>query len=186
MKYAPEGEDYTVTLSAFEAEQQNVVNRISGVYYQTDEVRVRGIELEGTARLWDRLNLTAALSFQDPEVSESQNPDQIGKLPYTVPKNQQSLFLSYDMPLPGNIEGNLVVGGGVRRIGKTAGDTLNTFYVPSYTLVDAFLRYDIGNYRLQVNAFNLGDKKYVAGCNSTSQCYYGQGRSIVATTSVRW
>lgn len=186
VKYAPEGEDYTVTLSAFEAEQQNVVNRISGVYYQTDEVRVRGIELEGTARLWDRLNLTAALSFQDPEVSESQNPDQIGKLPYTVPKNQQSLFLSYDMPLPGNIEGNLVVGGGVRRIGKTAGDTLNTFYVSSYTLVDAFLRYDIGNYRLQVNAFNLGDKKYVAGCNSTSQCYYGQGRSIVATTSVRW
>lgn len=186
VKYAPEGEDYTVTLSAFEAEQQNVVNRISGVYYQTDEVRVRGIDLEGTARLWDRLNLTAALSFQDPEVSESQNPDQIGKLPYTVPKNQQSVFLSYDMPLPGNIEGNLVVGGGVRRIGKTAGDTLNTFYVPSYTLVDAFLRYDIGSYRLQVNAFNLGDKKYVAGCNSTSQCYYGQGRSIVATTSVRW
>ncbi|HHV68725.1 TonB-dependent siderophore receptor [Brucella intermedia] len=186
VKYAPEGEDYTVTLSAFEAEQQNVVNRISGVYYQTDEVRVRGIELEGTARLWDRLNLTAALSFQDPEVCESQNPDQIGKLPYTVPKNQQSVFLSYDMPLPGNIEGNLVVGGGVRRIGKTAGDTLNTFYVPSYTLVDAFLRYDIGSYRLQVNAFNLGDKKYVAGCNSTSQCYYGQGRSIVATTSVRW
>lgn len=186
LKYAPEGEDYTVTLSAFEAEQQNVVNRISGVYYQTDEVRVRGIELEGTARLWDRLNVTGALSFQDPEVSESQNPAQIGKLPYTVPKNQQSLFLSYDMPLPGNVEGNLVVGGGVRRIGKTAGDTLNTFYVPSYTLVDAFLRYDIGNYRLQVNAYNLGDKKYVAGCNSTSQCYYGQGRSIVATTSVRW
>ncbi len=186
LKYAPEGEDYTVTLSAFEAEQQNVVNRISGVYYQTDEVRVRGVELEGTARLWNRLNVTGALSFQDPEVSESQNPAQIGKLPYTVPKNQQSLFLSYDMPLPGNIEGNLVVGGGVRRIGKTAGDTLNTFYVPSYTLVDAFLRYDFGNYRLQVNAYNLGDKKYVAGCNSTSQCYYGQGRSIVATTSVRW
>lgn len=46
LKYAPEGEDYSVTLSAFEAEQQNVVNRISGVYYQTDEVRVRGVELE--------------------------------------------------------------------------------------------------------------------------------------------
>ena len=186
LKYAPEGEDYSVTLSAFEAEQQNVVNRISGVYYQTDEVRVRGVELEGTARLWNRLNVTGGLSFQDPEVSESQNPAQIGKLPYTVPKNQQSLFLSYDMPLPDSMKGNLVVGGGVRRIGKTAGDTLNTFYVPSYTLVDAFLRYDLGNYRLQVNAYNLGDKKYVAGCNSTSQCYFGQGRSVVATTSVRW
>ncbi|WP_436040131.1 TonB-dependent siderophore receptor [Brucella pseudogrignonensis] len=186
LKYAPEGEDYSLTLSAFEAEQQNVVNRISGIYYQTDEVRVRGVELEATARLWDRLNLTGGLSFQDPEVSESQNPAQIGKLPYTVPKNQQSLFVSYDMPLPNSIDGTLIVGGGVRRIGKTAGDTLNTFYVPSYTLLDAFLRYDLGNYRLQVNAYNLGDKKYVAGCNSTSQCYFGQGRSVVATTSVRW
>lgn len=186
LKYAPEGEDYSVTLSAFEAEQQNVVNRISGIYYQTDEVRVRGVELEGTARLWNRLNVTGGLSFQDPEVSESQNPAQIGKLPYTVPKNQQSLFVSYDMPLPDSVDGTLVVGGGVRRIGKTAGDTLNTFYVPSYTLFDAFLRYDLGNYRLQVNAYNLGDKKYVAGCNSTSQCYFGQGRSVVATTSVRW
>ena len=186
LKYAPEGEDYSLTLSAFEAEQQNVVNRISGIYYQTDEVRVRGVELEGTARLWNRLNVTGGLSFQDPEVSESQNPAQIGKLPYTVPKNQQSLFVSYDMPLPDSVDGTLVVGGGVRRIGKTAGDTLNTFYVPSYTLLDAFLRYDLGNYRLQVNATNLGDKKYVAGCNSTSQCYFGQGRSVVATTSVRW
>ncbi len=186
VKYAPEGEDYSLTLSAFEAEQQNVVNRISGIYYQTDEVRVRGVELEGTARLWNRLNVTGGLSFQDPEVSESQNPAQIGKLPYTVPKNQQSLFVSYDMPLPESVDGTLVVGGGVRRIGKTAGDTLNTFYVPSYTLLDAFLRYDLGNYRLQVNATNLGDKKYVAGCNSTSQCYFGQGRSVVATTSVRW
>ncbi|GAA5543280.1 TonB-dependent siderophore receptor [Ochrobactrum soli] len=186
IKYAPEGANYSVTLSAFEAEQQNVVNRISGVYYQTDEVRVRGVELEGTAQLWDRLNLTAAMSFQDPEVSESQTPAQIGKLPYTVPKDQQSLFVSYNVPLPDNLKGDLVLGGGVRRIGKTAGDTLNTFFVPSYTLVDAFLRYDLGNYRLQVNAYNLGDKKYVAGCNSTSQCYYGQGRSIVATTSVKW
>ncbi|GAA5624055.1 ferrichrome outer membrane transporter/phage receptor [Brucella sp. NBRC 12952] len=186
LKYAPEGEDYSLTLSAFEAEQQNVVNRISGIYYQTDEVRVRGVELEGTARLWNRLNVTGGLSFQDPEVSESQNPAQIGKLPYTVPNNQQSLFVSYDMPLPDSVDGTLVVGGGVRRIGKTAGDTLNTFYVPSYTLLDAFLRYDLGNYRLQVNATNLGDKKYVAGCNSTSQCYFGQGRSVVATTSVRW
>lgn len=186
LKYTPEGENYSVTLSAFEAEQQNVVNRISGVYYQTDEVRVRGLELEGTARLWNRLNITGGLSFQDPKVTESQNPAQIGKLPYTVPKNQQSLFVSYNMPLPNRMDGTLLIGSGVRHIGKTAGDTLNTFYVPSYTLVDAFLRYALGNYRLQVKAYNLGDKKYVSVCNSTSQCYFGQGRSVVATTSVRW
>lgn len=186
VKYAPAGDDYTITLSGFEATQQNVVNRVAGVYYQTDEVRVRGIELEATATLWERLNVTAAMSFQEPEVTESQTKDQIGKMPYTVPKQQQSLFVSYDIDAPANLPGDLTIGGGVRHIGKTAGDTANTFFVPGYTLVDAFVRYDYDRYRFQVNGYNLADKTYVAGCNVATQCYFGQGRSVVATASVKW
>nr|WP_320203921.1 TonB-dependent siderophore receptor [Agrobacterium rosae]MDX8305886.1 TonB-dependent siderophore receptor [Agrobacterium rosae] len=186
LKYAPQGEDFSVTLSAFEATQQNVVNRIAGVYYQTDEVRVRGIELEGNATLWDRVNLTAAASWQDPEVTESQTPAQIGKMPYTVPKQQQSLFISYDMPTPDDWEGKLTIGTGVRHIGKTAGDTANSFFVPGYTLVDAFARYEHDRYAFQLNGYNLADKTYVAGCNTTTQCYYGQGRTVVGTVSVKW
>lgn len=186
VKYAPDEADFDVTLSAFEATQQNVVNRIATVYYQTDEVRVRGVEIEANASLWDGLNLTAAASFQDPEVTESRTPAQVGKMPYTVPKQQQSLFVSYDMPLPDAWEGELVIGGGVRHIGKTAGDTANSFFVPGYTLVDAFVRYEHDRYRLQLNGYNLGDKTYVAGCNTTTQCYYGQGRSVVATASIKW
>lgn len=186
VKYAPDGADFDVTLSAFEATQQNVVNRIATVYYQTDEVRVRGVEIEANASLWDGLNLTAAASFQNPEVTESRTASQIGKMPYTVPKQQQSLFVSYDMPLPDAWKGELVVGGGVRRIGKTAGDTANSFFVPGYTLVDAFVRYEHDRYRLQLNGYNLGDKTYVAGCNTMTQCYYGQGRSVVATASIKW
>lgn len=186
VKYAPRDRDYTVTLSAFEATQQNVVNRIATVYYQTDEVRVRGVELEGTASLSKRLNLTAALSVQDPEVTKSATATQVGKLPYTVPKTQQSLFVSYKLPLPQEMRGELTIGGGARRIGKTAGDTANTFFVPSYTLVDAFLRYDIDKYSFQINGYNLGDKTYVAGCNTLTQCYYGQERTVVATVRMHW
>ncbi|MQB22623.1 TonB-dependent siderophore receptor [Agrobacterium tumefaciens] len=186
VKYAPEGEDFSVTLSGFEATQQNVVNRVAGVYYQTDEVRVRGVELEANATLWDRVNLTAAASFQDPEVTRSATPAQVGKLPYTVPKEQQSLFVSYDMPMPDSWEGKLTVGAGVRHVGKTAGDTANTFFVPGYTLVDAFARYEHDRYSFQLNGYNLGDKTYVAGCNTTNQCYYGQGLTVVGTVSVKW
>lgn len=186
VKYAPDGADFDVTLSAFEATQQNVVNRVATVYYQIDEVRVRGVEIEANASLWDGLNLTAAASFQDPEVTESRTASQIGKMPYTVPKQQQSLFVSYDVPLPDAWEGGLVVGGGVRHIGKTAGDTANSFFVPGHTLVDAFIRYEHERYRLQLNGYNLGDKTYVAGCNTMTQCYYGQGRSVVATASIKW
>ncbi|MFC7288698.1 TonB-dependent siderophore receptor [Herminiimonas glaciei] len=186
LKYAPLDKDYSVTLSAFEATQQNVVNRVSGVIYQTDEVQVRGIELEAVASLSKRLNVTAALSVQDPEVTKSVTPAQVGKLPYTVPKTQQSLFASYKLSLPQDMRGELTIGGGARRIGKTAGDTANTFFVPSYTLVDAFLRYDIDKYSFQINGYNLGDKTYVAGCNAMIQCYYGQGRTVVATVRMHW
>lgn len=186
LKYAPLDKNYSITLSAFEATQQNVVNRVSGVIYQTDEVQVRGVELEGVASLSKRLNITAALSVQDPEVTKSVTPAQVGKLPYTVPKTQQSLFASYKLPLPQHMRGEFTVGGGARRIGKTAGDTANTFFVPSYTLVDAFLRYDIDKYSFQLNGYNLGDKAYVAGCNAMIQCYYGQGRTVVATVRMHW
>lgn len=186
VKFAPQGDDFSLTLSGFEATQQNVVNRVAGVYYQTDEVRVRGIELEANATLWDSLNVTAAASWQDPVVTESQTPTQIGKMPYTVPKQQQSLFVSYDLPMPDSWNGKLTVGGGVRRIGKTAGDTANSFFVPGYTLVDAFARYEHDRYSFQLNGYNLGDKTYVAGCNTTTQCYYGQGLTVVGTVSVKW
>ncbi|WP_313614637.1 TonB-dependent siderophore receptor [Agrobacterium sp.] len=186
VKYAPEGEDYNVTLSGFEATQQNVVQRISGEYYQTDEVRVRGIELEANATLWDRLNVTAAASWQDPEVTRSQTATQVGKLPYTVPKQQQSIFVSYDVPMPDAWDGKLTIGAGARHIGKTAGDTNNTFFVSGYTLVDAFARYEHDRYSFQLNGYNLADKDYVAGCNTTTQCYYGQGRTVVGTVSVKW
>lgn len=186
VKYAPQGEDFSLTLSAFEATQQNVVNRIAGEYYQTDEVRVRGIEVEASATLWDRLNLTAAASWQDPEVTRSETASQVGKMPYTVPKQQQSLFVSYDMPMPDAWDGKLTVGAGARRVGKTAGDTANTFFVPSYTLADAFVRYEHDRYSFQLNGYNLGNKTYVAGCNTTTQCYYGQGTTVVGTVSVKW
>lgn len=53
-----------------------------------------------------------------------------------------SLFLSYDLPLADAVPGKLTVGGGVRHVGKTAGDTANSFFVSGYTLVDAFARYE--------------------------------------------
>lgn len=186
VKYMSPDEDFSVTLSGFEATQQNVVQRIASVYYQTDEVRVRGAEIEATANLWDGLNIIAAASVQDPEVTRSQTATQVGKMPFTVPKQQQSLFVSYDVPTPDSWEGKLTVGGGVRHVGKTAGDSANTFFVPGYTLVDAFARYEHDRFAFQLNGYNLGDRKYVAGCSTTTQCYYGQGLTVVGTVSVKW
>ncbi|WP_119255440.1 TonB-dependent siderophore receptor [Shinella zoogloeoides] len=186
VKYMSPDEDFSVMLSGFEATQQNVVQRVATVYHQTDEIRVRGVELEATANLWDGLNIIAAASVQDPEITRSQTASQVGKMPFTVPKQQQSLFVSYEVPTPDGWDGKLTVGGGVRHIGKTAGDSTNSFFVPGYTLVDAFARYEHDRFAFQLNGYNLGDKTYVAGCATATQCYYGQGLTVVGTVSVKW
>jgi iron complex outermembrane receptor protein len=65
--------------------------------------------------------------------------------------------------------------------------------VPSYTLVDAAIHYDFGNYdpklkgfELAVNATNLFNKEFVSACASANQCFYGTGRTIMATASYKW
>ncbi|AGT08266.1 TonB-dependent siderophore receptor [Paracoccus aminophilus] len=185
VKYMPENRPISGTLSYFEATQTNVVNRISGVYYQTDEIEVKGTELEVQASLTDRWHLNAALSHQSPKVTKSQTAEQIGKMPYTVPKKQASLLMSYDLDL-GEHDGKASIGAGVRYVGETAGDTTNSFMVPSYTVADAFFSYENDKYRFQVNGYNLANKRYVAGCNSMVQCYFGAERTVTATLSMKW
>ncbi len=65
--------------------------------------------------------------------------------------------------------------------------------VPSHTLFDAALHYDLGSLddRLQgaqflVNARNLFDKEYVSNCSVYERCYYGDRRTVVATLHYQW
>jgi iron complex outermembrane receptor protein len=94
----------------------------------------------------------------------------------------------------GPLEG-LNLGAGVRYMGSTNGDAANTgeMKVPGYTLFDAAISYDFGNYdakmkgfQLAVNATNLFDKEYVAACASAHQCFYGTGRVVMATAAYKW
>jgi iron complex outermembrane receptor protein len=69
-------------------------------------------------------------------------------------------------------------GAGVRYVGSTSGDDLNTFKVHKFTLFDAALHDDLAGLgvnllkgvRLAVNASNLFDKEYVTSCNATDSC----------------
>ena len=50
------------------------------------------------------------------------------------------------------------------------------------------LGYDLSRVGLQgvgvrLNLNNLTDEKYVAACNSLSQCYYGEERNVMATVT---
>jgi iron complex outermembrane receptor protein len=77
-------------------------------------------------------------------------------------------------------------GAGVRYVSASAGDFLNTFDAPAYTLVDAMIRYEIDNWRFSVNATNLFDKYYVTSCFSLVQCNLGRARTVLGTVTYRW
>ena len=82
------------------------------------------------------------------------------------------------------------VGGGGRYVGKRAGDNENSFWMDSYTVADAFLRWDlpVSDYktRLQLNVDNLFDKHYYPSNTGSGQLQVNEGepRTARLTASV--
>ena len=85
------------------------------------------------------------------------------------------------------------IGMGVRYIGKTEGDQLNTFSVPSYTLIDLAAHYDLGKsplklpgWQASLNVNNLFDRYYIASCFDETFCYLGREQSIRFRVGYEW
>lgn len=201
------GRGIYVTLGGYQIRQQNITTPdpagtlcgLAVCLVQTGEGRVRGIELEGKASLpWGTaIILTGTRS--DAEITKSNatllvngvRRSQVGLDLPQVPEWLASAFLDQRFqngPLAG-----FGLGGGVRYTGRSWGDTNNTLRIPDYTLFDVFVRYDFGvanpalkGLLLSVNGRNVGDERFVATCNSTAACYYGQGRSLTARLQFRW
>jgi iron complex outermembrane receptor protein len=152
---------------------------------QTGEILSRGLEFETIAQLADGLDLIGAYTWL-PEftITESSDPIEVGKREPIVPEHMASLWMHYKFGR-GSFKG-FGFGGGVRYIGETFGDIINSelMVVPDITLFDAAIDYEVGGWRFAVNAKNLEDKTYVASCWDT--CYYGAGRSVIGSIRRRW
>ncbi|PTE20320.1 TonB-dependent siderophore receptor [Cereibacter changlensis JA139] len=191
LRYAPEGQPVMVTLSAFDLTQQNVLTpdpANTSFNTQTGEVRVRGLELEAKAELASGLQLVGSWTHNDAEITEDSRYE--GNRPVYVPRTQAGLWLDYTVQSD-NAWGGLSLGGGARYVGQTYGDNANAFSVPSFTLVDAAIRYDLAAFgyegtKISLNVTNLADRKYVASCLSASGCYWGPGRAVTASLNHRW
>lgn len=187
VKYEPKSLDLTATLSLFDLTRQNVTTPDplhTGFNIQTGEVSSRGLEANVTVRPMAGINVIASYTYTDAEVTKSNTTD-LGKRPFRVPAHLASIWADYTIQ-SGALSG-VGFGGGIRHVGPSAGDQANTFDVPAYTLVDAMLRYEVGNYRFAINATNIFDKHYVAACFSAANgCNYGQARTILGTVTYKW
>ncbi|AEF02588.1 TonB-dependent siderophore receptor [Alteromonas naphthalenivorans] len=168
----------TFTGAYFVLTKQNVVVNTSDFaqYTQNGEVESKGVELELSTKVTNALLLQANATLLDLEVTEDTlDPDVVGKTPVWVAEESASVWANYffDDALDG-----LMLGAGVRYVGETQADKYNTDTVPSYTLVDAVLSYDMPEYDLKLtgSVSNLTDKEYVGACYDTNNCWYGAQR----------
>ncbi len=193
------GRSIYVTLGGYQITQQNIITPDPGgtlcgtsvCSVQTGEGRVRGIELEGKASFPWGTAVIATLTRSDAEVTKSTVTSQIGKKLPQAPDWLASLFVNHTIR-SGGLTG-FGFGGGVRYTGESFGDTANTLAIPSYTLFDLFVRYELGEAipslgkaTFSINARNLTNERYVATCTGTAACYYGQGRSVTARIDFRF
>ncbi|MDG9813016.1 TonB-dependent siderophore receptor [Pseudomonas putida] len=175
----------TGTLALFDITKRNVLvaNFDSGtgetVYSNAGEVNSRGVELDLTGQLSEHWSLIGSYAFTDAKVTK--DPDLEGNRLQNVAKHSGSLSAVYDF---GSLFGGdkLRVGAGARYVGERAGNSTNTFDLPSYTVADAFASYetklDEHNVRLQLNVKNLFDKVYYSSAVNQYFVAIGDARQV--------
>lgn len=187
VKYQPLGFDGHFGIALFDLKRENVLttnpsNALQSV--QTGEVTSRGIELEAVANVMPGLKVIASHTVYDIFVSKDLNAALIGKVPTNTPSQLTSGWADYTIqsgPLTG-----FGFGGGIRYVGKSYADNINTLEVPAYVLGDAALHYEWQGWRYALNISNITDKTFVGGCSSASACFYGDRRRVTASVSYKW
>ncbi len=182
VKLEPTWLDGTVTLAWFDVEEKNaLISDASNIQTQSGKRTNRGVELQGD------FNLTPNTLVKAAYTRNHSRQDIDGGLTVRtplVPKHQASLWLSHRFYAAGDHP--LTVAAGVRYNSSTEDER---YYpgveIPSHTLFDLMMRYDINReWAVQLNARNLTDKTYVAGCDF--YCYYGGGRTVDVQLQYQW
>lgn len=185
--------DTLLTVSWFDITQKNLAsfNRSTYFYEQIGKVKSRGIEADLHAQPTPEIALMAAYTYTDVVTKDSNTAAEIGHSPAAIPRHAASAWGSYSV-LSGALNG-LTLGTGVRYIGDVPADAIGQYEVPHYTLYDAMAKYDLGQAAaslrgasVQLNVQNLSDKKYVSSCSGEYACFYGVGRTIIASLDYRW
>ncbi|MDR9773096.1 TonB-dependent siderophore receptor [Rhizobium hidalgonense] len=190
VKYQPPGSDILLSAVAYHIVEQNkprLADPLTFAYDSQGEVTGKGIELEARAAIADGLDIIAAYTYNDSEVTGGNN---VGKTPAITPTHIASLWANYTFQESNPFNG-LSVGAGMRYVSETWTDVANTSKNPATFYVDASASYDFGavdkKYEGLTAAFNIrniGDERETV-CEE-GFCYLGQGRNMTGTLKYRW
>ncbi|MGN6094098.1 MAG: catecholate siderophore receptor Fiu [Luteibacter jiangsuensis] len=157
------------------------------LYYQIGKKRVQGVEISALGKLTDNWAVSAGFTTMDATVEKGAGVTANGSddLAYT-PKRAFTAWTTYRLPF------DLTIGGGARYSGELQRGTDGAVGTPAYTeaywVFDAMASYPINRHvDIQLNVYNLFDKRYVAAINKSGYRYTpGTPRSAMLTANIRF
>ena len=190
-KYEPAGTNALFSAAIYDLSKTNITvvdPDDPSIRSLVGEIRVRGLDLEAKAELFDNVSMTVSYSYADSEVLRS-NPirgvDVVGNEMGVLPSHMASLWVDYTLP-GDSARGDMTFGLGARYTGSYYFTTQNDNGKAEATwLLDAAYSYDVTtDTELAVNIHNLTNEKHVVGRGTAD--YYNPERAISATLRHRW
>ncbi|MFS1444348.1 TonB-dependent siderophore receptor [Vibrio sp. 10N.286.45.A3] len=149
----------------FQIDQEQPETNTDGDVVNKIEARHQGIELEARGQITEQWDISVGYSYLDAEDKET------GKKPNDVSDHLFSLWSTYQL------DDNWRLGGGVKYVGDRYAGNDEAVALGDYTTVDLMAAYTTGRHKVQANAYNVLNEKYILGATNgtsgTNQIGYG-------------
>lgn len=149
----------------FQIDQEQPQTDTNGDVISKIEARHKGIELEARGQITTQWDVSVGYSYLDAEDKDT------GKKPNDVSDHLFSLWSTYQL------DDNWRLGGGVKYVGDRYAGNNEAVALGDYTTVDLMAAYTTGRHKVQANAYNIFDEKYILGATNgtsgTNQIGYG-------------
>lgn len=176
----------TGTVAVFDINKKNILvseyneTTAESSWRTSGQARSRGIELDIAGKVTDRLDVIASYAYIDGETTE--DPEYKGNRLWNVAEQTASVSTRY------KVDDALRLGGSVHYVGDRAGDSANTFTLPSYTTADVFATYETRfqdkDLTWQLNIKNLFDKVYYPSATNKYFVSIGDSRQVMLSAKL--
>ncbi|MFE1602896.1 TonB-dependent siderophore receptor [Methylobacterium sp. ID0610] len=179
----------TATAAFYDITKNNVLytELVNGISVSKSAGRVgsRGFEIDIAGQIADDWSVIATYAYTDAVVLA--DPLLTGKRLTNVAPQTASLWLTHDFGIVW--DGRLRAGAGARYVGYRPGDAANSFKLPDYAVMDAFIAYDtvVASLptTLQLNIRNLLDTTYYTSSIGTNNLGVAVGEPFQVLASAR-
>ena len=139
---------------------------------------VRGVETGINGNITSSWQVFGGYTFMDSEITESNNPAELGKEFGNTPNHSLSLWTAYRLPL------DIEIGGGAQYVGDRFNNNTGQRTAPAYWVMDAMAAYRVNErLALRLNGINLADERYIDRIGG-GHFVPGQGRSVMLTADL--